>query len=143
MFVRIQVISLIIFLGCVIFQLDLVSEIIVLVKWAESAAIHFRINSNSSPHLMLMSIHCLVFLLFIFQQLKYINSDIIIPLMSIVTSCANLFLYLYYGITSTQSFESMVNCLHESNWQDLPVELQKYFVIMIVNSQRPIRFSWI
>lgn len=45
MFVRIQLISSIIFLGCVIFQLDLVSEIIVLLKLV--AAINFYVNSNA------------------------------------------------------------------------------------------------
>lgn len=48
-----------------------------------------------------------------------------------------LFLYCYDGAVATDSFEKMADALYEVNWQDLPIELQKYFVIMIGNAQRP------
>ena len=34
----------------------------------------------------------------------------------------------------------MANCLYESNWQRLPIELQKYFIIMIANTQKQINY---
>lgn len=31
----------------------------------------------------------------------------------------------------------MADCLYEANWQELPPELQKNFILMIQNAQRP------
>lgn len=39
---------------------------------------------------------------------------------------------------STESYEKMAESLYDVNWQDLPVDLQKYFFIMIMNMQRPL-----
>lgn len=39
---------------------------------------------------------------------------------------------------ATDNFEKMADCLYESNWPDLPIHLQKYFILMIENTQRPI-----
>lgn len=32
----------------------------------------------------------------------------------------------------------MADCLFESNWQGLPVDLQKYVILMIKQSQEPL-----
>lgn len=41
---------------------------------------------------------------------------------------------------ATESFEAMSDCLYESNWPELPIELQKYFILMIQNAQRPLYY---
>lgn len=46
----------------------------------------------------------------------------------------------YFGIKSTESFENMCDCVFNANWYDLPVELQKYFILMIMNIQKPIYY---
>lgn len=35
----------------------------------------------------------------------------------------------------------MSDRLYESNWQDLPVDMQKYFILMIKNANRPISYN--
>lgn len=51
-----------------------------------------------------------------------------------------LFVYCYYGKIATDSFIAMSDCLYESNWHNLPIHLQKYFIIMITNAQRKLYY---
>lgn len=37
---------------------------------------------------------------------------------------------------ASESFENMSDVLYEANWQGMPSNLQKYFVVMIGNGQR-------
>lgn len=73
-----------------------------------------------------------------FQQIHHPSFDSSITVLTIVVSMSLLFLYCYYGKIATDSFEEMADCLYQSNWQSLPIELQKYIVFMIANAQRPI-----
>lgn len=41
---------------------------------------------------------------------------------------------------ATESYEQMADRLFESKWPDLPVYLQKYFIVMIANTQKPIYY---
>lgn len=52
-----------------------------------------------------------------------------------------LTLYCYYGKVATDSFGMMADCLYEFDWFKLPLDLQKYFVIMIGNAHRPIYYT--
>lgn len=38
------------------------------------------------------------------------------------------------------SFKKMADNVFEMNWQDLPIELQKYFILMIANMQKPLYY---
>lgn len=49
-----------------------------------------------------------------------------------------MFFYCYYGEMATTSFENLADALYESNWQNFPPQLQKYFVLMIGNAQIPL-----
>lgn len=51
-----------------------------------------------------------------------------------------LFLYCYVGKLATESYQGISDALFEANWADLPVEFQKYFLIMIGNSQKPLYY---
>lgn len=53
-------------------------------------------------------------------------------------SASNLFLYCYFGKLATESQNSW--CLYETNWQNLPLDLQKYFILMIANVQKPLHY---
>lgn len=61
-------------------------------------------------------------------------------LMITVVSTSLLFFYCYFGKIATDSLEGMADCLFESNWHELPIELQKYFLIMIGNAQRKLHY---
>lgn len=51
-----------------------------------------------------------------------------------------MFLYCFFGKLASESFEQMADCLYECNWYGLPVGLQKYFILMIGNAQRPLYY---
>lgn len=57
-----------------------------------------------------------------------------------MVTVSNLFLYCFFGKLATESFEKSAECLYECNWQDLSVKLQKYLVLMIANSQKPLHY---
>lgn len=78
---------------------------------------------------------------YIFQQLQNINSDIIMMVVAASVGMSNLFIYCYFGEMATEYFKRMSNCLYQSEWEALPVELQKYFVVMIANTQIPMFYS--
>lgn len=78
---------------------------------------------------------------FSLQQVEHVNLNIVIVISGIVVSASNLFLYCYFGKMATESFEHIADALYECNWQKLPIELQKYFIIMMSNSQRSIYYS--
>lgn len=42
---------------------------------------------------------------------------------------------------ATDNFEAMSDRLYECKWYELPIGLQKYFVLMIQNTQKPIHYS--
>lgn len=52
-----------------------------------------------------------------------------------------LTLYCHYGKMATDSFGTMSDCMYEYNWYDLPVELQKFFILMIGNGHRPVYYT--
>lgn len=65
--------------------------------------------------------------------------------MGLLVSCglvgvANLFFFCYFGILATESFRGMADALYESNWSEVPVRLQKYFIIMVANTQKPVYY---
>lgn len=72
------------------------------------------------------------------QQMQQVNFDICLYIMLAIFALAILFLYCYFGEMASNSFEKMINLLFECNWSILPVDLQKYLIIMIANAQRPI-----
>lgn len=57
-----------------------------------------------------------------------------------IVGTANLYLYCFFGKVATDSFEEMAQCAYDSNWPDIHVDLQKYFVLLIAESQCPIYY---
>lgn len=58
-------------------------------------------------------------------------------IMTILVCACTLFVYCFFGMIATESYEKMADCLYESNWQKLPIDLQKYIILMIQNTQQP------
>lgn len=73
-------------------------------------------------------------------QIQHTDFNLIIILMGLVVSSANFLVYCYFGKMATDSFAKMSKCLFESNWQNLPIQLQQYFVLMIASAQRPMYY---
>lgn len=60
---------------------------------------------------------------------------------AITNSSGNLFLFCFFGKLATDSYGKMDNCLYKANWPDLPIRLQKYFIIMMADAQRPLQYT--
>lgn len=77
----------------------------------------------------------------LFQRFTQIDFEMAIILSGVLISLSNLFLFCYFGKVTTDSFEKMAACLYsEVDWSELPVELQKYLILMIANVQRPLYY---
>lgn len=63
-------------------------------------------------------------------------------ILSMAAACGifNFFLCCFYGKLATESYAKMTDSLFESNWPDLSNHLQKYFILMIANAQRPLKY---
>lgn len=72
--------------------------------------------------------------------MEHIDISLIILLIVVSVASFNTFLYCYFGKIATESYEKMADCLFESNWLELPVQLQKYFILMIGNSHRSLYY---
>lgn len=62
-------------------------------------------------------------------------------LMTTVAMLIFLYLFCYFGKLATESFSKMTDSLYEGNWQELSVDVQKYFILMIGNAQTLIFYS--
>lgn len=76
-----------------------------------------------------------------FKEIQHIDFNISIVLITIGIIATKLFLFCFFGKMATESFIEMADCLFESNWQSLPIHLQKYFILMINNVQKPLFYS--
>lgn len=78
--------------------------------------------------------------LFLSQYLERIDIGIFPLLIGAVVSALNLFLYCYFGKLATESHAKIADCLYKTNWQNLPIDSQKYFILMIANMQKPLHY---
>ena len=57
------------------------------------------------------------------------------------TTLSTLFLYCIYGKLASESYEKMSNFMYNNlDWQEFPIKLQKYFIIITVNMQQPLYY---
>ncbi|XP_031634736.1 odorant receptor 42b-like [Contarinia nasturtii] len=87
----------------------------------------------------MISMTCVVFQLDL--QLKRFDFSVGLLVSCGLVGVANLFLFCYFGKLATQSFEGMSDALYESDWPELSVRLQKYFIIMVGNTQKSIFYN--
>ena len=60
--------------------------------------------------------------------------------MASTVSLSTLFLYCYFGQVATDCFENVAATFYEAKWPNIPIKLQKYFVLMIANAQIPVNY---
>lgn len=83
---------------------------------------------------------------------KFVNSDFafqmetvdltVLHIMSgILTSASTLFLYCHFGVMASDSFSKYADCLYKMPWYELPINYQKYYLLMIQNSQMTLGFN--
>lgn len=123
-YIMIQLIASMIILSAVMFQLDLVNPV----------SVH---KIQFSWKNFVWTIH---FCKKYFQELKHLDFNVAIIFLAVIVGATNLFVFCFYGKLATDSYEKMTKCVFESNWQELPVDLQKYLILMIGNAQRPLYY---
>lgn len=65
----------------------------------------------------------------------------LLPLVTgVMCGSSNLFLYCFYGKWATESYANMTYYVYEADWPSAPVALQKYFILMIANMQKPLYY---
>ena len=62
-------------------------------------------------------------------------------IVNILAGLYNLFLYCFFGKMVTDMFSQISEYLYESNWYELPIELQKNFILAIQNAQLPLQYN--
>lgn len=62
-------------------------------------------------------------------------------LTAVAIGISTIFLYCYFGKIATDSVMNMTDCLFQSKWLNLPVDLQKYFIFMIGNARQPLFYD--
>lgn len=53
----------------------------------------------------------------------------------------NIFLYCFFGIMASESFEGMADCIYNANWPRIPGKLHTNILIMMSNTQQPIYYD--
>lgn len=115
--ISVELLLNIVFLACLVFQFDMVN------------IIHYYSNYFSIE--IFSTIH---------QQTKHLDFGIVSILLDIPLGMSILFVYCFFGKMATESYKNMSKCLCECNWQDLSLQHQKYFLIMIQNTQQPLYY---
>lgn len=117
-----QLLCIVLHMTCSVFQMDMVWQYLAFLNRNLSWILYFVSTVNLTPKK---------------QAIKNPDLNFYMILMSLLVSGANMYFYCYYGNRSTSDYERIANCLFESNWNEQPVELQKFFKMMIANAQRP------
>lgn len=75
-----------------------------------------------------------------FQQLKHPSFAVILFLFTGIFDILLILCYCFFGKIATESFQEMADHLYEVDWQDVRIDLQKYYVLMIQNAHCPIYY---
>lgn len=57
-----------------------------------------------------------------------------------IITISMLFSYCFFGKLATESLKKIADCLYEMNWYDLPIDLQKNLILIMVSAQKPIYY---
>lgn len=71
----------------------------------------------------------------LFQTINHLDLKFFIMLTAAFVGGMNLFLYSFFGHLAIDFYLNLSDDLFESKWHQFPLNLQKYLIIMMVNSQ--------
>lgn len=82
------------------------------------------------------------FIIIVVQALRVTSNMFTVVLITIAMmfSGLNLFVYSYFGHEANENHMEISDCFYQSDWYNLPLYLEKYFVIIIANAQRPLYY---
>lgn len=88
-----------------------------------------------------LAISCFLKSSFAFQIFQNHATDIGVILFATSQSVSDLYVYCYFGDYTTNSFEKYTQYLCEMRWYRLPIEYQKYLILLIGNGQQPLQYD--
>lgn len=74
------------------------------------------------------------------KAIQHLDFTCLLVIAGIGSSAVNLFIYCYYGMFSTHYYSACSEIVYQSEWVNLPVKLQKPFVLMIAYTQEPVSY---
>lgn len=75
------------------------------------------------------------------QQFQQHSINLLIAISAVSTGISSLLINCYFGKMATESYVRMVDCVcNKIKWYELPIRLQKYFILMIENMQKPLYY---
>lgn len=74
------------------------------------------------------------------QKLKDFDADAIMVIGVATTNILWIYLHCYLGKSVTERYDALPDHLFHSRWYSLPIELQMYFILLLVNTQEPLYF---
>lgn len=83
-------------------------------------------------------------ILLIFQLIhRHFDINIFVySLLGSVLALLNLYLCCFFGKLASESYKEIAGSLYnDCNWYELPLDLQKYFIIMITDAQIPLHYN--
>lgn len=69
------------------------------------------------------------------------DMGVILGIMTTIMGTGNIFLYCFVGTLTTDIFARYADFSYESVWYKIPVELQKYLLLVVVDAQNPHAFD--
>lgn len=67
-----------------------------------------------------------------------ISADILLAPLLLGVTLIQIYLFCYFGNSLSNSQEDIADYFHELNWHELPVQMQKLFLLPIMAAQNPI-----
>lgn len=67
--------------------------------------------------------------------MNHIEAYFFLRCTALLSGTTTLLTFCYFGKMATDSYEQMADAFYESNWQNFPVKLQKYFILCIAFAQ--------
>lgn len=76
-----------------------------------------------------------------FQSIQDPGADIGVIMYVTFIALLNLYLYCYFGHFTTNTFALYPRYFFETDWFKLPANMQKYFIILLGNSNKPLTYD--
>lgn len=74
------------------------------------------------------------------QKIEHFDADTILILILFVLNIFWIFVHCLMGKLVTSGFDQLPNHLFHSRWYQSPIELQKYSILLLANTQKSLRF---
>lgn len=74
------------------------------------------------------------------QAVRHPGLGTVIAVICVCWSSTNTFIYCFFGDLATENVMKIPHCLFTSNWHELSNDSQKFYFMLLANSQRSMFF---